>query len=490
MARINTNISSMIAQRNLGRAQIDLNRSLERLATGLRITRGADDPAGLITSERLRSEISGLHSAVGNSQRASSVMATTEAALSEVSDLLNSIKGLVIQAANTGGMSPEEIEANQLQLDSAIDSVTRISNTANFAGLQLLNGSLEYLTSGVTSSEIRNMKIFGANFGLNSSIPVTVDVLSSAQTAEIKLTASYGGTGNGTLISAVTIEISGNEGVQVLTFLSGTPMSAIINGVNTIKDSTGVSAIMASAASTSSGVIFTSLDFGSDSFVGIRRLGSSGEGFFDAQLSNQRDVGADVSAIVNGQMAVGDGLSLKISNPMLKLELLLDSSFAQQTVTDSTFSITGGGARYQVGAEVKVNQQINFGISSIAASRLGGVIVNDELQFLVSLKSGGTNELKNSGQLDNASKILGQAIDEVSMLRGQLGAIERNVLQTNIRSLQVAIENTTAAESKIRDADFAFETAQLTRAQILQGAGISVLSTANQSNSAILQLLG
>ena len=146
MARINTNVSSLLAQHNLRRTEDDLRTRLQRLSTGLRINRGADDPAGLIVSERLRSEIRGLGQAIDNSERASSVIATIEGYLAEVNDLLNSIKGLVISSANTGGISRQEIEANQLQVDSAIDSITRISNTASFAGLQLLDGSLSYLT--------------------------------------------------------------------------------------------------------------------------------------------------------------------------------------------------------------------------------------------------------------------------------------------------------------------------------------------------------
>ena len=118
MARINTNIPSLIAQHNLSRSNDDLATRLQRLSTGLCINRGADDPAGLIVSERLRSEIRGLGQAIANSERASSVIATTEGYLAEVTDLLNSIKGLIVEAANTGGVSKEEIEANQLQLDS------------------------------------------------------------------------------------------------------------------------------------------------------------------------------------------------------------------------------------------------------------------------------------------------------------------------------------------------------------------------------------
>ena len=111
MARINTNISSMLARSNLARTSADLDVRLQRLATGLRINRGADDPAGLIVSERLRSEIKGIDQAIANSERASSVIATTEGYLAEVADLLNSIKGLIVEAANSGGVSAEEIAA-------------------------------------------------------------------------------------------------------------------------------------------------------------------------------------------------------------------------------------------------------------------------------------------------------------------------------------------------------------------------------------------
>ena len=192
MARINTNVSSLLAQPSLQRTEQNLQTRLQRLSTGLRINRGADDPAGLIVSERLRSELKGISQAVDNSERTSSVIATIEGYLAEANDLLNSIKGLVIQAANTGGVSREEIEANQLQVDSAIDSITRISNTASFAGLQLLNGSLEYTTSGVNTSEIGTVDIFGAQFGTSPSTDVSVEVLASAQTATLYLSGPTG----------------------------------------------------------------------------------------------------------------------------------------------------------------------------------------------------------------------------------------------------------------------------------------------------------
>src|SRR5688572_27719373 len=149
MARINTNVSALAAQRGLARSQKALNSTLERLSSGLRINRGADDPAGLIASEGLRSEIAGISQAIDNSSRASNVIATAEANLGEIASLLLNMKELIVEAANTGALSSEEIKANQLQIDSAIQSITRISNTASFAGLNLLNGSLDYITSAV-----------------------------------------------------------------------------------------------------------------------------------------------------------------------------------------------------------------------------------------------------------------------------------------------------------------------------------------------------
>jgi len=485
MTRINTNVAAMTAHFNLTKSQQDLSLRLERLSTGLRINRAKDGPAALITSERLRTEIASMNEAIANSERASSVIATTEGSLSEVSELLNSIKGLLVQAANTGGISEEEREANQLQIDSAIDSITRISNTASFAGLQLLNGSLDYVTSGLASSAVVKSEIQGANIGTADSLSVNVDVLASAEVAQVTLGASAG---SGTLLSSLTLEVAGAEGEQVLQFVSGTAMSAVGTAVNQRKDSTGISASLVDASDLSSGVVFSSTDFGSDAFVSVNRIGDSGD-FFDDEISANRDTGRDVVAVVNGMLAEGDGLSINVRNPTLNISLLLDSDFAQQTASDTTFHITGGGANFQLGPEVKTNQQISFGVRSIAASRLGGVLDQDELVFLSSIKSGGDNDL-DSGNLTRASKIVDKAVDEIAVLRGQLGAIERNTLETNVRSMQVALENITAAESKIRDADFAYETSALTRAQILVQSGTSVLATANSTSQSVLQLLG
>ncbi|HEY7116617.1 MAG TPA: flagellin [Tepidisphaeraceae bacterium] len=478
MARINTNVAALTAQRGLAKSQKTLNDTLQRLSTGLRINRGADDPAGLIASESLRSELSGINQAVDNSSRASNVIATAEGSLQEVASLLLNIKGLIVQAANTGALSPDEIKANQLQVDSAVQSITRISNTTTFAGLHLINGSLDYITSGVDSTAIQAMHVQQANFGTNANIPVQVNVVTSARTAELEFRASA-------ITSTVTLEIAGNTGVETLTFVSGTPASAVAYAVNRITDATGVSAALLNPANGASGVVFQSNAYGSRQFVSIQAQHGGSTGSFVTTDVNgnakQRANGVDAVATINGALTVGDGLNLKLNTSTLDVEMTLDGQFgAGQT----SFAITGGGSLFQLGAQVTSNQQVNIGIQSVAASNLG----DNDVGFLSDVVTGGAASLV-SGNTRQASQIIERAINQVAILRGRLGAFEKNTLQTNINSLNVAMENVTSSESTIRDADFAEETSALTRAQILTQAGTSVLSTANSTPQSVLSLL-
>lgn len=511
MARINTNISSVIAQANFGRTQKELALRLERLSTGLRINRGSDDPAGLIISERLRTTIQGVDQGIQNSDRANSVISTTEASLSEVNDLLNSIKSLIVGSANSGALSADERDANQLQMDSAIESITRISNTASFGGLKLLNGSLDYTTSGMDASAIALGRINNASFINSTQLQVQVDVIASAQRGSL----FYQSPATGLTPSAVTLEIRGTEGVEVVTLAAGQTMDQIVQSINNLTSLTGVKAHV---LNTNSGVVFETASYGSDQFVSVKRLGgptdSSLNGWHtyavdqnadflgwssfpwgsSTLVSAERDDGRDVSALINGNLATGQGLNISINTGSLGMNLLLQESFATTpSQAASSFMITGGGAQFQLGPDVNALQQTNIGIQSVAASSLGGTQINGALEFLTSLKRGQGNDLLqsfNRRDFSAASNILDSAIDEISKLRGRLGAFSKNVLDTNTRSLQASFENLSASDSQIRDADFATETSKLTRAQILSSSGISTLALANQQAQSVLQLLG
>lgn len=519
MTRINTNIPSVIAQQRLNRSGADLQLRLERLSTGLRINRGKDDPAGLIISERLGTDISNIEQAIKNGERASAVIATTEGALTEITDLLNSIKALAVEAANTGALSDEERAANQLQIDSAIQSITRISNTATFGGLKLLDGSLDYITSGISNSEISKARITAASFVGTTSINVDVDVISSAQKGNLYLSGDNSGAGgtDGEILSRTTIQIRGSEGVRELVLESGQTFASVVSSINSLTELTGVEAALVNG-NANSGIVFRSVEYGSDAFVSVERVDKPSNAVLDNwslyKLDDNapipangvpwgdpslladvtRDEGADVSALINGILATGDGINVSVNSPSLGLELLLNETFATDpTLTAATFDITGGGSLFQLGPDISALQQANIGVQSTASESLGGTLVNGELQFLSSLTDGQTNSLDNAADRRDFSAIqdiVDNAIDEVSILRGRMGAFERNVLDTNKRSLQSAFENLTASRSVIRDADFASETSELTRAQILQSAGTSVLSLANQQSQQVLQLLG
>lgn len=190
MTRINTNVSSLVAQNRLASSNKDLNSALTRLSTGLRINNGSDDPAGLIAAEALRSEITGLGKAITNTQRASQIISTADSALGQVGSLLNDVRGLVAEAANSGALSDEEIAANQLQIDSSLEAINRIAQTTTFQGRKLLDGSLDYNTSASSVSSLTDVDISKAQLGTASSIDVSVDIKSAAEKGSIEVDAN------------------------------------------------------------------------------------------------------------------------------------------------------------------------------------------------------------------------------------------------------------------------------------------------------------
>src|SRR5437868_3291113 len=194
MSRINTNVSSLIAQRVLATNNKNLSTSLQRLSTGLKINSGADDPAGLIASENLRAEQSGITAAIDNANRASNVIGTAEGGLNEVSNMLNQLQGLVNQSANTGGLSADEVAANQLQVDSILSTINRVAGSTSFEGAKLLNGNLAYTTSSVATSAFAALAVNAANLPGNKTQAVVVQVTNSATVGQLAHTGG-GATG-------------------------------------------------------------------------------------------------------------------------------------------------------------------------------------------------------------------------------------------------------------------------------------------------------
>jgi flagellin len=305
----------------------------------------------------------------------------------------------------------------------------------------------------------------------------------------------------------------------VFEFSSGQPLASVITAINNATALTGVQAAAVNG-DVNSGLVFSSADYGADAFVSVKRQNppSTADSFVTYKFANNApvpsaapfdwatyigagtltiatdDSGQDVQALVNGNLIRGRGLALNINTSALSGTILLEAAFAIRPATaTSTFNITGGGALFQLGPNVTALQQANVGVPSVAASRLGGVRTSNGVEFLNSLKTGAFNSVVDSARrkdFTGAEAVLTAAIDQVTSLRGRLGAFERNVLNTNVNSLQSQFENLNASVSQIRDADFAMETSMLTRAQILSSAGTSTLQLANQQSQSVLQLLG
>ena len=203
-----------------------------------------------------------------------------------------------------------------------------------------------------------------------------------------------------------------------------------------------------------------------------------------------RATGQDIKGTINGVVATGSGNTLSLATDFLDVSVTLSTTAAQTlgTVAGSgtaSFAITGGGANFQLASKVDIAGQVSIGLQDVAARKLG----NTSAGFLNSLASGKANNVVD-GDIADAQKVIGEAIKQVSGLRGRVGAFQKNTVGATIRSLGVKIENTAAAQSVIRDADFASETANLTRSQILISASTNILSIANSAPQSALQLLG
>jgi flagellin len=484
MSRINTNVSSMLAQRVLGQQNKQLSTSLERLSTGLRVNRGSDDPAGLIASENLRAEKSAITAAIGNAERADQVVNIAEGGLIEISGLLTELESLVDTSGNDAGLTAAEKEANQLQIDSILQTIDRVANSTSFQGIKLLNGTYSYTTSGVNTSELSDVTVNAAKIPTGGSVTVTVDTVTSAQTGQLFLSAGTGNTLSGTSMS---IEVAGNKGIQNFSFASGTTAAQMVTAINTFKEVTGVSA----TASTTY-IKLNSTDFGSSQFVSVKNIsadaaydtaintdGTSGTGTNDA-----RDTGRDATIVVNGQNASVDGKVAKLSTGSLDVEVTLASG--QNTDgASASFNITGGGATFSLSPKLDLAGKVSLAIDPVTTGRLG----SSANGFLSAIGSGGSANVID-GDVDAAQTIIRDSISDVSTLRGRLGAFQKNTVSATIRSLGVALENTSAAESQVRDTDFASETASLTRSQILVNAATNVLAIANSQPQNVLALLG
>ncbi|MDR2346249.1 MAG: flagellin [Planctomycetaceae bacterium] len=253
---VQTNVPSLIARNQLKQNMAELGDILTRLSTGLRINSGKDDPAGLIASELIKSDMTATSKAIINTQRANSLISVAESSLGQINNLLNDLKGLVVEAANEAAMSSSQIEANQLQIDATLDAIDRIAKNTNYLGKPLLDGSMSFQTRNADRNLLQDLKIFQANLGVKSQLDVNIQVIDTAAKAQLfydKSGVSYD----------TVLEIAGSNGVDTFKFNAGTSVEDIATAINAVTDSTGVAAIVGSE-STHGQIMLTSAGFDND----------------------------------------------------------------------------------------------------------------------------------------------------------------------------------------------------------------------------------
>lgn len=510
MSRINTNPASLIAQRNLAINNKSLNTTLERLSTGLRINRGKDDPAGLIASENLRAEKQALGSAISNAERTDQLVNIAEGGLQELSNLLTEVRGLVTATANNAGLSAEEKSANQLQIDSILQTIDRLADSTNFQGVKLLNGNFDFTTSNIASG-VSDFRVNAAKVAKGGSIAVQAIITGSAQQAALYLSTN-GNVNLGGGSGQFTIEVAGRLGSRELSFASGTTRAQIVAAINTFSDVTGVEASQFTSGTGAQGVFLKSKEYGSDEFVSVKvvnagNIQGTGAGIYNALATNSnaadgssstaftagsavngvRDAGRDITSTINGVSATTKGRTARINSDFLDVEITFNAATATRTngvSSVSALTITGGGAEFQLASRVDIAGKVALGIQNVSSRKLG----NSDVGFLSTLGAGKAYNVVD-GDLVKAGRVVDEAIRQVSSLRGRLGAFQKNTVGATIRNLGVSLENSAAAESVIRDADFASETAGLTRSQILSSAAQNSLGLANSQPQSALQLL-
>lgn len=352
----------------------------------------------------------------------------------------------------------------------------------------------------------------GGDDGANNDVTFT-DVRTGSPTNDINVAFADPGANSSALSVAVTIDGNGDNVVtfnlatdangnitstaeDIATFLANDASAGAIAAralVSAEASGDGTGLVAARAADTltqSSGddiVVLKSTTYGSAAYAEVNVLNGTFETTLDDDVTvAKRDVGTDIKVRINGQDAQGEGLNASIKTASLDVTLSFKES---SNVVDETadLSITGGGALFQIGQEVSAAGQVGVGIDAINTARLGGVAGK-----LYELGTGGGKSLLDVGPNVQGSElvdIVDQALNRVSTLRGRLGAIQKNVIDTNVSTLSVALENISAARSQIVDTDFATETANMQKAQVLKQAGISVLAIANQVPQQVLALL-
>ena len=455
------NITAMNANRMLGMTTNSLSKSTEKLSSGYRINRAADDAAGLTISEKMRKQIRGLDQASTNAEDGVSAVQTAEGALTEVHSMLQRMNELAVQAAN-GTNSQDDRKAIQDEISQLTTEIDRVSETTKFNETYLLKGE----AAGNTTPK----KINAHDAGLKGTL-----VDNNDGTATFTVAALNNGDKVTIADTEYTIGAAGTAGTP------GTAATAVYNGTQAGVTVTGTYTGTANATYT-----YTAADQKWKNAAG-EEIGAAGLTVTGTPTDGDTITATAQVAAVPGTPAAAGTITADEAYTKMVAELIKASSIgtdtaAQVTNAANVFTITKGSANVtkslsfnlHVGADADMTNKINVNIDAMSAAGLGikGIDVTD------------ATGVKATYAID----AIADAISTVSSQRSALGAVQ-NRLEHTIDNLDNVVENTTSAESRIRDTDMAEEMVAYSKNNILQQAGQSMLAQANQANQGVLSLL-
>jgi len=485
-------MSAVNAHRNVVNNSSAQAKTMEKLSSGLKINRAADSPAQLQISENLRAQASGLNQAIDNSEMAISLMQTAEGALEEVSRALVQARQLAVHAGNEGANDPNMLQADQSEINNILEQVNRIATSTQYGHNYLLDGSRagngvttgDYLEFVDGSTEAHSSGVGGYN------INITNAATRATHSGTVALTQGIIDTGE---------QITISEGGRTVNFLTekGKSVEQTLNDLESAIDDAGLNIDLmrpfppATNGGTPQPITLRHKEFGSEHTF---HAASNTAGLISS-VSNINELvanGTDVSGEINGEQASGrgqiltgdpgadtvEGIKIRYTGETTPAGEITPGGGNAGTVTFSQNSLT-----FQIGAEA--NQFSEYSLGSIKTNDLGrGEVNSSNFDSLAQIK------VLNSEQAQDAIRVIDKAIQEVSTSRGEMGAFQKNNLESNLNYLRIAHENSVSSESVIRDSDMAEEMATFTRNQIMMEASTSMLAQANQNSMTVLKLIG
>ncbi|PXX91072.1 flagellin [Marinobacter vulgaris] len=457
---INTNVASLSAQNQLSNSQKLNDQALERLSSGLRINSAKDDAAGLAISTRFSAQISGLDVAQRNANDGISYAQTAEGALGEVTNALSRVRDLAVQSANDTNSGSDRQALNQ-EVEALVAEINRIAGSTQFNGQNILNGNLSELNFQV---------------GANQGQVITVDGVDS-RGDQLGARVSTSGSVSGTDVAAIADLVI--EGTDIDTS-AATTASDVVDAINKQSGTTGVSASLGNSVETSdlAGVL------SSGAAAADGEITINGTNIVTA--SETTGTGVDLVQTAANINALSDktGVTATLANGDAELRL--------SNTTGETIKVSGanfdGGTPENYYAGIELAGEVSDSDFNVTATTFGVQNSGTAIGALQANQTVNDVSVLDREKAGEAIQTIDFALDKVNSLRAELGAVQ-NRFESTISNIASTSQNLSAANSRILDADFAAETANLAKSQVLQQAGISVLAQANARPQQVLSLL-